>query len=387
MNTLTVLGGADIGGSCYLIEVDGVRILFDCGVRLNTSYTEHPDIPSPETIDLIFLSHAHIDHIGALPYAAAVCPNARIFATSATRDFLRYQLSETIAGYIGADTDELRFSSCLLCRLILNRIETAEFHERREIRLRSPETGEERLVRFSFFPAGHIPGAAATYLRIGSRSLLYTGDIDFRPTPLTDPCCLPEGLRPDILLLCGTYANRMQISEAAPTLASIKQNFACLFRQNPRVLVRSGQLTKGLEMLALIDDLIREKAMPACPVFLDENLWQLARHFELNSAFRLPSYMKPLSERTGESYGEIVFLTPSAEKKNNDFPAHTILNLNFSLHACGTELLSFVRALRPRKVFVVHAAPAKNAQITLADTLSADGMSIITTENERIYSL
>ena len=83
MNTLNVLGGADIGGSCYLAELEGVRILFDCGVRLNTPYSDHPVIPSPETIDLIFLSHAHLDHIGALAYTAAVCRNARIFATSA----------------------------------------------------------------------------------------------------------------------------------------------------------------------------------------------------------------------------------------------------------------------------------------------------------------
>lgn len=268
MNTLNVLGGADIGGSCYLAELEGVRILFDCGVRLNTPYSDHPAIPSPETIDLIFLSHAHLDHIGALAYTAAVCRNARIFATPTTCDFIRYQLSETIAEYIGADTDELRFSNHLLCQLVLNRIETAEFHEKTEIHLTSPDGSQEANVKFSFFPARHIPGAAAVYLRIGQRSLLYSGDFYLRPTPLTDPCSLPEGLHPDILLLCGTYANRIQTDKSAPTIASIKENFSCLFRQNRNILVRCSQLTKGLEMLAMIDDLVREGNLPRIPVFV-----------------------------------------------------------------------------------------------------------------------
>ncbi|MBR5311981.1 MAG: MBL fold metallo-hydrolase [Clostridia bacterium] len=387
MNTLTVLGGADIGGSCYLVELEGVRILFDCGVRLNTPYTEHPDIPSPETIDLIFLSHAHIDHIGAIAYTAAACRNARIFATPATCDFLRYQLSETIAEYIGADTDELRFSSRLLCQLVLNRIETAEFHERTEIHLRCPERGQEASVKFSFFPAGHIPGAAATYLRIGQHSLLYSGDFYLRPTPLTAPCSLPEGLRPDILLLCGTYANRLQTAESAPTIASIKKNFACMFRQNCRLLVRCGQLTKGLEMLALTDDLIREGHLPRIPVFIDEGLWQLALHYERTSGFRLPSYMNPLSARKEYTGREIVFLLQSTAAKNTEFASYAAVNTNFSLHADGAELISFVRNLRPRKVFVVHAAPRNAQSSPLADALLDDKICVTHTENERMYSL
>ncbi|MBQ2279164.1 MAG: MBL fold metallo-hydrolase [Clostridia bacterium] len=388
MNTLNVLGGADIGGSCYLAELEGVRILFDCGVRLNTPYSDHPAIPSPETIDLIFLSHAHLDHIGALAYTAAVCRNARIFATPTTCDFIRYQLSETIAEYIGADTDELRFSNHLLCQLVLNRIETAEFHEKTEIHLTSPDGSQEANVKFSFFPAGHIPGAAAVYLRIGQRSLLYSGDFYLRPTPLTDPCSLPEGLHPDILLLCGTYANRIQTDKSAPTIASIKENFSCLFRQNRNILVRCSQLTKGLEMLAMIDDLVREGNLPRIPVFIDEGLWQLARHYERTSDFRLPSYMNPLSERKVRNGNrEIVFLSQSAAAKTKEFASYTPIDTNFSLHADGQELISYVRTLRPRKVFVVHAAPRGAENAPLAAALLNDRICVTYTENERIYSL
>ena len=388
MNSLEVLGGANIGGSCYLVELEGVRILFDCGVRLNTPYTDHPNIPSPETIDLIFLSHAHLDHIGALAYTAAVCRNARIFSTPATRDFIRYQLSETIAEYIGADTDELRFSNHLLCQLILNRIETAEFHKRTAIHLSNTETKKEAVVKFSFFPAGHIPGAAATYLRIGQRSLLYSGDFYLHPTPLTAPCSLPEGLCPDILLLCGTYANRLQSEKSAPTITSLKDNFTCLFRQNRNLLVRYSQLTKGLEMLALIDDLIREKRLLRTPVFMEEGLWQLAQHYERTSDFRLPSYMNPLSMRGSCSgYGEIIFLSQSSAALKKDFAAFPAIDTNFSLHADGPELLSYVRKLHPGKVFLVHAAPRGCETCQLADALLDDRICVISTENERMYSI
>ena len=123
MNNLSVLSGADIGGSCYLLELYDTRILFDCGIRVGSAYTDHSDIPSPETIDAIFVSHAHLDHMGAIAYTAAVCKNAKIYMTEQTKEFVRYQLAATIAEYIGADTDDLRFHNRILCELIMNRIQ------------------------------------------------------------------------------------------------------------------------------------------------------------------------------------------------------------------------------------------------------------------------
>jgi len=97
--------------------------------------------------------------MGCIAYAAAVCPNARIFTTPTTRDFLRYQLADVIAEYIGADSEDLRFSNELLCRLVLNRIETVPYQEKQQFSFVSRATGQTSVCRFSFFPAGHIPVA------------------------------------------------------------------------------------------------------------------------------------------------------------------------------------------------------------------------------------
>jgi len=389
-NTLTVLGGANIGGSCYLLELEGARLLFDCGTKPQTSYTGHPDIPSPETIDAIFISHSHIDHMGCIAYAAAVCPNARIFTTPTTRDFLRYQLADVIAEYIGADSEDLRFSNELLCRLVLNRIETVPYQEKKQFSFVSRATGQTSVCRFSFFPAGHIPGAAMTYLRIGSGpSFLYTGDFYMESTPMTEACRLPQGLHPDVLLLCGTYAHRLSSGSSTPSIAALQENIVHLVNTNRRLLIHAGQLTKGLETLTLIDDLVRDRRLYGCSVYMDDSIWQLARYYEVTGAdFRLPSYMHPLNERTGKDRCEIVLLSQAAAGTlTGNFPTHHVMTTNFTLHARGPQLVSLVKTLAPRTVFLVHTAPHTPQENALADALSDSGITVIDTVNERTYCI
>lgn len=154
MNKLSVLSGADVSGSCYLVELNGMRILFDCGTKPNTSYYDHVEIPDPESIDIIFISHAHIDHMGGIAYAASVCKNAKIFVTPMTAELIRYQLSSTIGNYIGANTPELKYHNELLCSFVFNRVETVDFNEKYTFTSRSGVT-----CAFSFFRSDNYHAA------------------------------------------------------------------------------------------------------------------------------------------------------------------------------------------------------------------------------------
>jgi len=85
------LGGAgEVGASSILVTSNsGVNILLDAGVRVNEEGTEM--LPNLEplnsvSLDAIIISHAHLDHSGALPLVAKVSPGAGIYATTATRD-------------------------------------------------------------------------------------------------------------------------------------------------------------------------------------------------------------------------------------------------------------------------------------------------------------
>jgi len=95
------LGGAgEVGASCILVTTEsGKNILLDAGVRVSEEGTEM--LPNLEplndiALDAIVLSHAHLDHSGALPLVAKLSPGASIYATTATRDLARVLLYDSI---------------------------------------------------------------------------------------------------------------------------------------------------------------------------------------------------------------------------------------------------------------------------------------------------
>ena len=95
MLQITFLGGAEeVGASCALVEIDGLRLLVDCGQRLGAAAGESlPDFSQLEfgpPISAVLITHAHADHIGALPVMEPFLPiGCPIFATEAT-----YQLTK-----------------------------------------------------------------------------------------------------------------------------------------------------------------------------------------------------------------------------------------------------------------------------------------------------
>lgn len=98
---LLFLGGAEsIGASATYLELDGARFLVDCGVRVKGTGTERlPDLslledrPPPAAA---LVTHAHLDHIGALPVLHQRYPTVPVFATPPTIDLVRIQLYDSL---------------------------------------------------------------------------------------------------------------------------------------------------------------------------------------------------------------------------------------------------------------------------------------------------
>src|SRR5881409_2101318 len=99
MSFLTFLGAAGtVTGSKHLLEVDGLRILVDCGLfqglkELRQRNWEPLPI-GPSTIDAIVLTHAHLDHCGYLPRLVAQGFRGRVFCTAGTLDLCRIVLPD-----------------------------------------------------------------------------------------------------------------------------------------------------------------------------------------------------------------------------------------------------------------------------------------------------
>lgn len=171
--TVTALGGErGIGASCFVVSYKGYNIMIDAG--LNPKKRDSESYPLLDAwdgnIDLILLSHAHIDHSGGIPKAHAMWNNARILMTKPTKVLLKYIYSD-MAKVKNGIADDFEIENVNITKDVmestLNAISTIDFEDKIRV-------GDE--IEICFHKAGHIVGAAMIELRIAGKTILYTGD-------------------------------------------------------------------------------------------------------------------------------------------------------------------------------------------------------------------
>lgn len=171
--SITALGGEKgIGASCFIISYKGFNIMIDAG--LNPKKRDDEAYPKLDEwdgrIDLILLSHAHIDHSGGIPKAHAMWQDARIFMTKPSKVLLRFIYSD-MAKVKNGITEDFEIENVNITRDVMEdtfkAISTVDFEDRIKV-------SEE--IEICFHKAGHIVGAAMIELKIAGKIILYTGD-------------------------------------------------------------------------------------------------------------------------------------------------------------------------------------------------------------------
>lgn len=150
--------GQEVGRSCILLEFKGKKIMLDCGIHPGlTGIDSLPfiDIVEADEIDLLLISHFHLDHCGALPWFLLKTNfKGRCFMTHATKAIYRYLLSDYIK-VSNIATDQMFYTEQDL-EASMDKIETINFHEEKDV------LG----VKFWAYNAGHVLGAAMFMIEI-----------------------------------------------------------------------------------------------------------------------------------------------------------------------------------------------------------------------------
>jgi metallo-beta-lactamase family protein len=276
---LTFLGAAgEVTGSMHYLEVGGKRILLDCGLfqgRREEARTKNQHFPlAAGDVDLVVLSHAHIDHVGRLPILVKIGYQGPIFCTPATRDLASIMLPD--AGFIQEKDFEFlrkRGHDGLAEPLYTAADATAVADHMISLPYGRP-LDVAAGIRLTYTDAGHILGSASVVLDIDApgrpRRIVFSGDIGRWGLPIIRDPQAPAGAS-DVLIVESTYANKAHESvEGAQDL--LAKYVGAVAKRGGKIFIPSFAVGRTQEIVYELHGLVAAHKIPEIPIFVDSPL-------------------------------------------------------------------------------------------------------------------
>ncbi|XP_017141016.1 cleavage and polyadenylation specificity factor 73 [Drosophila miranda] len=236
--------GQEVGRSCIMLEFKGKKIMLDCGIHPGLSGMDalpYVDLIEADEIDLLFISHFHLDHCGALPwFLMKTSFKGRCFMTHATKAIYRWMLSDYIK-ISNISTEQMLYTEADL-EASMEKIETINFHEERDV----------MGVRFCAYNAGHVLGAAMFMIEIAGIKILYTGDFSRQEDRHLMAAEVPP-MKPDVLITESTYGTHIheKREDRENRFTSLVQKTVL---QGGRCLIPVFALGRAQELLLILDE-------------------------------------------------------------------------------------------------------------------------------------
>lgn len=335
---LRFLGASrNVTGSRYLLEVNSVRLLVDCGLYQEREFQGRnwdPFTIPPNTLDAVLLTHAHLDHCGLLPKLVREGFQGRIYCTTATSEIAQIILSDS------AHLQE----------------EDAEFkrkrHEREgrrgpfpEIPLYTVEDAKASLPLFSpvkygehvqignvveatFYDAGHVLGSSMVKVVVSQgeekRTIIFSGDVGRWDRPiLQDPNIFSKA---DYVIVESTYGDSVheEPAEIGDKLAEIVNS---THKAGGNILVPSFALQRTQEVLYYLNELLVQDRIPHLIVFLDSPMAiSITEVFKRHSEMFDQDMMKLLQHRRSPfDFPGLKMVQTADESKSLNHIAGTIM--------------------------------------------------------------
>lgn len=253
---------AEVGRSCHILNFRGTTVMLDCGIH--PGYDGMAGLPffdrvDPEQVDVLLVTHFHLDHAASLPYFTERTKfKGRIFMTHPTKAVIRLLLGDYLrlmtmkkgsGGELSQDDDvlytEAELQSCC------DKIELIDYHQTIDLNLPSG-------LKFHALNAGHVLGACLFFIEIGGRSVLYTGDYSMEEDRHLMAAELPRyHTSPDVLIVESTYGVQVHASRAERE-ARFTGTIERIVSAGGRCLIPVFALGRAQELLLILDEYWQE---------------------------------------------------------------------------------------------------------------------------------
>ena len=281
---LTFCGAArSVTGSCYLLTTDVAKVLVDCGLFQERAFQSRNWDPfpfDPADLDVVLLTHAHIDHIGRLPLLVKGGFRGRILATPATVDLVELLLLDSAhiqeedaryktkrhrrEGRQTADTAPLYTTD--EAKQILGLLEAVPYHQ-------AAHVAED--VEAVWHDAGHMLGSGHLAVTAEGKKVVFSGDIGVpNRVILRDPEPFDQA---DVMICESTYGNRIHesLTFAAEKLAKVINE---TINHGGNVVIPSFAVGRTQTLLYFMRRLMEEDRIPPVVTFVDSPMAIKATH-------------------------------------------------------------------------------------------------------------
>jgi metallo-beta-lactamase family protein len=278
---LRICGAAQtVTGSQYLIEINGTRVLLECGLfqgRRQETYTRNQNFPfDPRRIDVMLLSHAHIDHSGNIPNLVKQGFDGPIFATPPTVDLAKIMLLDS-AHIQESDTEYVNFKHAKRGEPPVEPLYTIDEAEQAgkkfsPIGYNKPFEPAPGLT-VHFVDAGHILGSAAMALELEEKGhrvrLWFSGDIGRPDLPLLRDPILPADA--DYLLMESTYGDKPH-RDPDEAFDEFSRVVTRTIKRGGKVIIPAFAVGRTQELVYFLHKMVDDGRIPAVPIFVDSPL-------------------------------------------------------------------------------------------------------------------
>lgn len=267
---ISFLGGQGTAtGSLFLLEAGDKKILIDCGLYQGEKYGPELNrddfVFSPKDITHLFVTHAHLDHVGRIPKVVREGFGGAIVSTAPTRDMAElilldsYKILQKEAIRDGVEPlyeEKDVFAALPLWKAV-------DYHEKYVI-----ETSEGPITA-ELYDSGHILGAAIVVIEHAGKRIALTGDLGNTPSPLMRETEVPENL--DYLVCESVYGDRNH-EDYEERVALLKEAIVSTTKRGGVLMIPSFSIERAQEMLYYLEQMIQKGEIPHVPVYLDSPL-------------------------------------------------------------------------------------------------------------------